>query len=187
MPLRTALHAGLAQPLPPLPPPPPPPPPPEPRPDPQAEAERRHLETALAGLAGAVARLDTRYRQLLGEMRQTAIELAIAVADRLLHDQARAGQVPLEEVVRQVVGRLPARGGADVSLNPEDVTLLRRRLGEEALAGLAIQLRPDPGLARGSCRAEAEGMSVLSDLEEQLADLRHCLLENVGDAEPRPG
>jgi flagellar assembly protein FliH len=172
-------------------PPPPAPPPPAPSPEDlaRAEAERQALASALTALRSAAARLGAREAQLLGEMRRAAVELAVAVAGRLLRDRALAGQLSIEATVREAVDRLPSRATRDrpvcVHLHPDDLAAVRARAAGEELAGL--ELRADPALARGSCLAEAGEVSVLAELEAQLAELRRYLLEAVADARPATG
>ena len=67
------------------------------------------FQNILAGLRKAAAQVATQYEALLSEMREAAVELAIAVAARLLHDTIRAGELPPEKINRQVVDKLPVR------------------------------------------------------------------------------
>ena len=149
--------------------------------DVQEKADLRAFETVLASLQTAAAQCETRLESLLGEMRQAAVELAIAVAGRLLMDKVEAGAFPLEPLVRRVVERLPARATVVVHMHPEDLTLLQTRLGDRVLllGGPDIQFHGDSALTRGGCRAVAGGVSILSDLNHQLANLRENLLENI--------
>jgi flagellar biosynthesis/type III secretory pathway protein FliH len=134
----------------------------------------------LAGLQEAAARCEMQYDAMLAEMRQAAVELGLAVAGRLVLDSAEAGDFPVEVVVRHVVARLPRRTTIEVHLHPRDLESLRDRLGEDgSIGGPTVRFHADPAAARGACRAVAGGVTVLSDLSLQLADLRHHLLEGL--------
>lgn len=150
--------------------------------------ERTAFENVLAGLHKAAAQIDATYDSMLSEMRQAAVELAIAVAGRLLHDKVDAGDFPLEKVIREVVDRLPTRRKVIVSLHPDDLSLLRQRRGEKALEAESpvLEFRADARLTRGACKAEAGGVTVLSDLKAQLALLRQELLEGAALAPTQP-
>ncbi len=194
-PLRGGVRADLAMPLPasppptpPAPPPPPPAPPPAPAADPQAQAQalQQEVHTALVALNAAAAQLAGWQAQHLAEMRQAAVELAAALAGRLLRERVRTDQFPLEPMAREVVGRLPVRHGVVVHLNPADLAVLGRN-EDRAAADPGVRFAADPALARGCCRAEAAGATVLSDWEWQLAQLRQELVEGVRDARPGPG
>jgi flagellar biosynthesis/type III secretory pathway protein FliH len=72
-------------------------------------------------------------------------------------------------------------------LHPQDLALLQQRLGgDDALhAEQAVQLRPDPGLARGDCRVQAGDLGVGSSLHARLAEARDRILEGI-PSEARP-
>ena len=148
-------------------------------------AEREGIERVLASMTEAAHNFDSRKRQLLAEMQQVAIELAVAVAGHLVHEKIQASEFPIENVVRQVVEHLGAKQPVKVRLHPDDLALLAQRLGDSPLATSAadVELVPDATLSRGDCRAEAGEVSMLSQLDVQLADLRRHLLGSLGHAE----
>lgn len=188
--LRDIVAASLSQPLPSVPSPVKRPPPP-PVPDPAAiqRAERQAIEQMLTQVRQTVEQLGTRYEAMAAEMRQAAVELAIAVAGRVVFDKLQAGDFPIEEMVRQAAARLPAAPAVSVYLHPEDVALLRRRLGDEALSPTRepeLRIEADRSLKRGSCRAEAGEIHVLADLASQLAELRQQLLWSASHAQSGP-
>ncbi len=80
----------------------------------------------MAHVRQAVEQLGTGYDVMVAEMRQAAVELAIAVAGRVVFDKLQAGDFPIEEMVRQAVARLPAAPAVTVYLHPEDLALLQR-------------------------------------------------------------
>jgi hypothetical protein len=96
-PLRGVVRAERSHPLPPPPAPPAPLPQPTLQPSPEAiaEQERTAFRNILAGLRKASALVATQHESMLSEMRQAAVELAITVAGRLLHDKVHTGQYPL--------------------------------------------------------------------------------------------
>lgn len=151
--------------------------------------ERRAIEQVLARLRESADQLGSRCDSLLAELRQAAIELAVAVAGRLLFDKLQGGEFPIEEMVRQAVARLPAAPSITVYLHPDDLKLLRQRLGDEQLlpaSGPDVRLEADAALGRGGCRAEAGEIHVLADLAEQLAELRQHLLWSASHAQSEP-
>ncbi len=184
--LREVVRASSQQPLPPL-------PASVPRPlDPaqSAREERQAIEQVLAQLRAAAQQLGERYEAMAAQMRQAAVELALAIAGRLVFDKLQAGEFPIEEMVRQAVARLPAAPSVRVYLHPDDLALLRRRLGEQSLLPGPepdVQLNADATLKRGGCRAEADEIHVLADLSVQLAELRQHLLWSASHAQSGPG
>jgi flagellar biosynthesis/type III secretory pathway protein FliH len=186
--LRDLVRASPLLPLPPLPvietPPPPSHPPP---PDPAAilREERQAIERTLVQMRHAVEQLGTRYDMMAADMRQAAVELALAVAGRLVFDKLQAGDFPIEEMVRRAAARLPTAPAVTVYLHPDDLALLRRRLDDQPLLpppAPEVRIEADSSLRRGGCRAEAGEIHVLADLATSLAELRQHMLWSASHA-----
>ncbi|HTU18366.1 MAG TPA: FliH/SctL family protein [Gemmataceae bacterium] len=188
--LRNIVSASPSLPLPPVPVAAKAPPPPSPDPAAIQREEQQAIEKSLRQLRQAVEQLGTRYDAMAAEMRQAAVELAIAVAGRVVFDKLQAGDFPIEEMVRQATARLPAAPIVTVYLHPEDLALLQRRLSDKELSplhGSQTRFEPDPSLRRGGCRAEAGEIHVLADLASHLAELRQQLLWSASHAQSGSG
>jgi flagellar biosynthesis/type III secretory pathway protein FliH len=201
-PLSDALLVDPADPLPPLPhslrvaeaplPPAPPPPPPAPSPELLWETEigkqllldRKHITTTLTRLGEVLRSLEEQQQRRLLEWQQAAVELGVALAARLLHQRIEVGEMALETVVREAVGRLAPDEPLRVRLHPQDLALLRKRLDGEPLLpeGLSVQVIGDPTLGRGDCHVEGREGAVISEVRTQLADLRSDLLGKLSHA-----
>jgi flagellar assembly protein FliH len=177
-------------PLPPVPSPLPPPPPP-PRPQQQQEQEERQvIGQVLEQLRKTAEQFAAHHEAAIDEMRQAVIELAMAIAGRLVFDKLQAGEFPIEEMVRQALARLPAAPVFKVYLHPEDLALLQRRLAGKPLLPVQetpLQIEADASLRRGGCRAEAGEIHVLADLADQLDGLRQHLLWSANHAPSESG
>ncbi len=183
------VRASPHLPLPPV-PSPKPPPPPQPQPAQQEREERQAIERVLEQLQKAAEQLAARYDAARDEMRQAAIELAIAVAGRVVFDKLQAGEFPIEEMVRQALAHLPAAPVLTVYLHPEDRALLQRRLADRSLLPTRetqLRIEADASLRRGGCRVEAGEIHVLTDLADQLAGLRQHLLWSANHAQSGSG
>jgi flagellar biosynthesis/type III secretory pathway protein FliH len=163
-----------------------------PQPDParQEREERQAIEQVLDHLRTTAAHYAEHYESMIEEMRHAAIELAIAVAGRVVFDKLDSNEFPIEEMVGQAVARLPAAPSLSVYLHPDDLALLQRRLaGKPVLlpSEAKIRIEADSSLRRGGCRAEASEIHVLADLADQLAGLRQHLLWSSSHAQSEPG
>lgn len=163
-----------------------------PPPDPaqREREERQAIEQALEQLRKAADHLAAHYETMSDEMRQAAIELAIAVAGHVAFDKLQAGEFPMEEMVRQALARLPAAPSFTVYLHPDDLALLQRRVEDKSLLPAReaqVRIEADASLRRGGCRAEAGEIHVLADLADQLAGLRQHLLWSASHAQSGPG
>lgn len=159
-----------------------------PKPDPaqREREERRAIEQVVEQLRQATHQLTVRFEATIEEMRQASIELAVAVASRVVFDKLQAGDFPIEEMVRQALARLPAPTPFTVYLHPDDLALMQKRLADAPLLPsreAQVRIEADGSLKRGGCRAEAGEVHVLADLADQLAGLRQHLLWSASHAQ----
>ncbi len=148
--------------------------------------ERQAIEQVLDQLKKCVDQFAAGYHAMAEEMRQATIELAIAVAGRVVFDKLQADEFPIEEMVRQALTRLPAAPTLTIYLHPDDLALLNRRLENKPLLPARdthVRIEGETSLRRGSCRAEAGEIHVLADLADQLAGLRQHLLWSASHAQ----
>jgi flagellar biosynthesis/type III secretory pathway protein FliH len=141
--------------------------------------ERQAIEQVLTQLRKVADQFGAHHDAMIAEMRQAAIELAMAVAGRVVFDKLQAGEFPIEEMVRQALAHLPEAPARTVYLHPDDLALLRRRLADQPLLPpqeTSLRIEADSSLNRGGCRTEAGEIHVRADLADQLAALRQQLL-----------
>jgi flagellar biosynthesis/type III secretory pathway protein FliH len=144
----------------------------------QLDVERKAVERAVAGMTEAVQAFHSERRHILAEMQQALTELALAITGRLLHVKISADDFAVESLVQQVVEKLGVTEQVTVRLNPTDLALLHKRLGDRTLvvdAGSQMQFVPDQSLDRGDCVASAGDLSVSSRLRDKLAEIRALL------------
>lgn len=158
---------------------PPEPPSPAPVADPIAE-EREQVRRLLARLTHRIEHLSTA-QPPIAELQQAAIELGVAIAARLVFHQIAAGAFGIEQLVRGALEQLHSKHAAVVHLHPQDLALLRERLGDLAAlhAEQPVQWRPDAGLTRGDCKVQAGDLGVWSSMQQRLQQARALLLEQV--------
>lgn len=144
------------------------------------------LQPLLESLNAAVAELEQRRQQSLGELQQLALELSIAVSSHLVFQAIAREDYAVEDLVRQSIERLGLAESPTVSLHPADLELLHKRVGPTKLPWNAeqVQLRADPSVARGGCRVESgEGRMFVSDLTSRLSEIRRHWMEELDDAQ----
>lgn len=155
-----------------------------------APLEQQPIEQALSNLVKAERDLRKQYESALADMEQATITLALACASRIVHEKLSAGAFAIDSIVRHVIERLAAKHPATVYLHPDDLASLQARLGDgraAALTGADLRLVADASLGRGDCRAEAGELTVLSQVEAQLADLRDLLFRSAAHADGARG
>lgn len=150
------------------------------------EQQSQQLQQLLTGLANAVRELQTTRRQSLRELQHVAVELATAAASWLTQSVIDRDQLRPDQLISLAIEQLGGGEPLTLRLNPQDLELFRQLQESDAVTVPLpedVQLVGDAGLARGSCTAEAQNISLVSDLETRLASVRQTWLENLDDAQ----
>jgi flagellar biosynthesis/type III secretory pathway protein FliH len=152
--------------------------------DRELKADRDRIATVLNNLNSAIAELRKDQSERLLQWQRAAVELAMTIATRLLHEKVVSGDFPMEAKVRDMLQQLEDEAPVAVRLNPEDLKLLESRLGNEPLLPGQDNPRlvPDTTLARGECRLEGKETMLLSDVGRELAEIRDELLRSLAHA-----
>ena len=150
----------------------------------QAEIDRERLEALFREVRRSVGELRQDRTARLAEWQRAAIELAMTIATRLLHERVASGAFAIETKVRDMIAQLGEDSPVAVRLNPDDLKLLKARLGDEPLAPEHgdPRLLPDPALGRGDCRVEGRESMLLSEVSRELQEIRDELLRSLGHA-----
>ncbi len=146
--------------------------------------DRAAIEAVLASVRGATADLQKQHADRLPEWQRAAVELGLAVASKLLHERVTQGDYPMEEIIRQMAGRMVDDEVVTVRMNPADLALLERRLDGQPLFPDCDDptLLADPTLGRAECRIEGRALVLLSDLPRQLSQIRDDLIGSLAHA-----
>jgi flagellar biosynthesis/type III secretory pathway protein FliH len=150
------------------------------------EQDRATIVRLLDGVAASVHRIEEEQRNRLVQWQRSAVDLAVTIATRMIHDRIMAEQFPIEAIVREAVAIQAGRGPITVRLNPADLALLESRLGGTPLLADgtgSVVVAADASQGRGNCRVETNDAIVTSRLSEQLSAMRLELLRSLGDAE----
>lgn len=150
----------------------------------QLSSDRKAIESVLGSMTSAVEQIQNEHSERIGQCRRLAVELAVSIAAKLLHEKVAADQFNLEQMIRDMASEMHDDEVVSVRLNPHDLELLEKRLdGQPLLSGPTDPLLiPDRTLTRGQCRVEGRAGVSLSDLPRQLGQIREDLLRRVADA-----
>ena len=160
----------------------------------QQELEQLRLQRAawtrgLMEFQNAMDRIEQQRAADLSDLREVAVELAHAIASKLVFQQLGAGNFPMDRLVTEVLSRLNTHEPSTVRLHPEDLAVLQ--LDGDFIQKLepagAVRLVADPKLSRGDCKAVSGEITVIYELRRQIEEIRRELLSTVnGHAEPGP-
>ena len=108
---------------------------------------------------------------MLPELQQATVELAHAIAAKLVHDCVFTDQFPIENLVREMVERLNTDQSVVVKLHPADFSVWQQHVATQPAAsqfGEHIRVQADNTLARGDCQATAGEISIIYELRRQM-------------------
>jgi flagellar biosynthesis/type III secretory pathway protein FliH len=150
----------------------------------QLQADRDRIEAVLAEIQSDVASLRKERAARVGELQRVAIELALTIASRLLHERVVSGDFPIDAKVSDMIAQIGEDAVVSVHLNPADLELLKDRLGGEPLSPDRDNPKfvPDASLARGACQVEGRESMLLSDVSRDLQEIREDLLRSLDNA-----
>ena len=138
------------------------------------------LEVATDQLQLAAKTMQVHWQQIvLPELQQTTIELAHAIAAKLVLDRVLSDQFPIENLVREVVERLNTEQPIVVKLHPADLAVWQQHVESHVSAttlGDHVKVQADAALARGDCQASAGEVSIVYELRRQMEELRQQLV-----------
>jgi flagellar biosynthesis/type III secretory pathway protein FliH len=150
----------------------------------QLAVDRKSIEATLQAVRDGVDEFRKQHLERLGEWQKAAVELAMSIVAKVLHERVTADQFPLEAMIRDMAGEMHEDEILSVRLNPRDLQLLEQRLdGEPLFPGLADpKLLVDATLGRAECRVEGRSTVTVSDLPRQLSQFREDLLGSLAHA-----
>ena len=151
------------------------------------QEQRRMFQNATLELNRVSKEVQQQLAGLVREVQVTTIELAHAIASKLVFEEIDEDRFPIANLVHEVVSRLESSEKAVVRLHPDDLALVQEipTIGN-ADSEKSIQFVADNTLARGDCKAKAGEIMVAYELNRQVEEIRRELLSTVsGHAEPR--
>lgn len=143
--------------------------------------EQTALSKCLNELRRVAGEVDVNLNELLGEVREVTMELAHAIASKLVFEQVDEGRFPIANLVHELIARVPARDPVLIRLHPEDLMQLQgypaiqQGAGEERV----VEYIADGSLDRGDCKAVAGEVKVVYQLRHQVEEIRRQLLSTV--------
>jgi len=153
---------------------------------PELDEQRAAIEAFFGSVEEQLKDVEDRRRQALGELQQLAVELAVSIASRLVHDTIDADAFAVDKMVGQMLARFENAEPTEIRLHPDDLQLLKRRVEGKPPPWAnhsSYRLVADAKLKRGDCRIESGDFGMLSRVDLQLSEIRHHLLESLDDAQ----
>jgi flagellar assembly protein FliH len=145
-----------------------------------SEAAAQRGEAILRRLTQTVEELTMLRAQMIHQTERQMVQLALAVARRIVHREVSLDQDLLIAMARVALDRLGESAQVTIRLNPEEYEATgAARVAQLTAANVTVL--PDARVQRGGCRVESNLGALDAGVDAQLQEIAYALL---GDEEP---
>lgn len=135
-----------------------------------AEAARQSLVHGLNSCGAMLKEIEGLRRKAAAELEAELVQLALAVARKIVQREIDLAPETVAGIVRQALGRVEHAARIRIRLNPDDLTLLTE-ISPPLMAGRPeagrVVLEADEGVTRGGCLIETDSGEVDARIERQ--------------------
>jgi flagellar assembly protein FliH len=152
------------------------------------EAAGKRGEAMLRRLSDTLTELTSLRASMIRQTENQIVELALAVARRVIHREVSLDRNLMIAIVRVALDRLGESAHVTVRLHPEEFEATgAARVAE--LAGSDITFVPDARVGRGGCRVESDMGMLDASVDAQIQEIARALLgeDHVGAHAQRHG
>lgn len=139
------------------------------------EAGAERAEAMLRRLASTIDELTTLRRTMINQTERQLVQLALAVARRIVQREVTVDQDLVLTIARVALDRLGDSTTATIRLNPEDYRVVVAHHGD-AWAGVRVRVLADDGVTRGGCKVESDIGFIDATVEAQFEQISRELL-----------
>ena len=141
------------------------------------EAHQQGIEQGQRESLEHLGRARAEYDRLLLAQEQDMLDLALGIAQRVIHRAVALDPSVIRDVVAQTLEQVRHKRQILVLLNPEDLRRLEpdRAALQGVVEGATLYLDEDPQISPGGCVIETESGRIDARLEVQLAAIRAAL------------
>jgi flagellar assembly protein FliH len=150
------------------------------------EAGHRRSDGMLRRLGETLDEMASLRRALLRESERQVVQLALAIARRIVRREVAADEELTMALARVALDRLGESGPATIRLHPEDYARAAAR-GADGWKAAHLEVVPDPAVTRGGCLVESPFGFVDAGIDAQFHEIARALLDDGAGVEAQPG
>jgi flagellar assembly protein FliH len=143
------------------------------------EAGNRRGDAMVRRLGETLEELASLRQTLLQQSERQLVQLALALARRIVRREIAADEELLMALARVALDKLGEAGPAAIRLHPDDFARAAPR-GAERWAAAHVTVVADPAVSRGGCRVESPFGFVDASIDAQFQELARALLDGEG-------
>jgi flagellar assembly protein FliH len=151
-----------------------------------AEAARERAEATLRRLTQTIEELTTLRAQMIRQTERQMVQLALAIARRIVYREVSLDQDLLIAMARVALDRLGESAQVTVRLHPEEFEATAAARAA-SLTGTAVQVVADARVGRGGCRVESDFGMIDAGVDAQIQELARALLGDEEGTHVGPG
>lgn len=143
------------------------------------ELGKRHLEPLLETFSEALKELEVVKKELLGQAERASVRLAIALAEKIIHQEIRSDISVIMKMAEELLGRIKDHGQIILRLNPHDMRKLKEAgydLRTRFRDVQRLSIKEDPEMESGDMVLETEFGELDARIQRQLEAMREALL-----------
>jgi flagellar assembly protein FliH len=142
------------------------------------------LQKERAPIARALHEFATERQKYYRRIESEVVELALAIARKILHREAQLDPHALAGIVRVTIEKMDAGTKVSLHVHPREAAEWRHFFAGQMEGELALEVHEDPALAGGECRIETSLGATEVGFEAQLKEIETGLLDLLSE---RPG
>jgi flagellar assembly protein FliH len=139
------------------------------------EASAQRAEAMLRRLTETLEELTTLRQQMIHETERQMVQLALAIARRVVHREVSIDQDLLIAMARVALDRLGESAQVTVRLSPEDFEATAA-VRSAQWTGTQVTVVADARVGRGGCRVESEFGAMDAGVDGQIHEIARALL-----------
>lgn len=148
-----------------------------------AQGERAGAAAAAAGgeamlqrLEQTIGELQTLRAEMIDKTERQVVQLAIAMARRIVHREISLDPELLSAMARVALNRLGAAAAATIRLHPDDYAATAAGDRDARAEHSLVRVVADPAVRRGGCQVQSEFGSIDVSADAQIQELATALL-----------
>ncbi len=139
------------------------------------EAAAQRGEAMIRRLTETLEELTTLREQMIHQTEQQMVQLALAIARRIVHREVSIDQDLLIAMARVALDRLGESAQVTVRLSPQDYEATSA-VRSAQWTGTHVTVVPDARVGRGGCRVESEFGAMDAGVDAQIHEIARSLL-----------
>jgi flagellar assembly protein FliH len=145
------------------------------------EIAEKKSEALMRAYAAAILELGQHRRAIYTQVEREVVQLALAVAKKIVHREIRADQEIIQTLVKVALSHVADKTGIRVRLNPADYSYLQEQRSEISAggAGAEVVLLADKSIQRGGCLVETDCGNIDARIEEEFREVERSFFEGL--------